>query len=179
MDEERIPRDFDKYILGMRIVVVALVMGVVTFAAVAFFISGNAEPDKQPLVAFIGLAFAAIILVVREIVPNVIVTSARKKIANGSWQPPRQAASPIPKDATPEEKLLFTYRSRLIIRAALLEGAAFFNLVAFVIHHQWWSFAIAAVFAAINLSTIPTRDGLLSWIDRQTELLALEKQTNS
>jgi hypothetical protein len=143
------------------------------------FIPGNAKSDNQPLVAFIGLAFAAIILVVREIVPNVIITSARKKIANDNWQPPQQAASPVPKDATPEEKFLFIYRSRLIIRAALLEGAAFFNLAAFFIHHQWWSFAIAAIFAAVNLSTIPTRDGLLSWIDRQVELLAFEEQTNS
>ncbi|NQV22793.1 MAG: hypothetical protein HQ518_00365 [Rhodopirellula sp.] len=178
MDEERIPRDFDKYLRGMRIVVVALVMGVVTFAVITLFTSGEAKPDRQPVVAFIGLVFAAITLVAREVAPKVIVTSVRKKIANGSWPSPQQAASPILKDATTEEKFLLIYQSRLIVRAGLLEGAAFLNLIMFTIDHQWWSFAIAAVFAAINLSTFPSRDGLLNWIDQQVELLALE-QTNS
>lgn len=178
MDEERIPRDFEMSVRGMQIVVAALVMGVVMFAAITVFISRDAKPDEQPVVAFMGLAFAAIVLVAREIVSKVTVTSARRKIANGSWQPRQQTVRPVPKDLTPEEKLLFTYQSRLIVKAALLEGVAFFNLIAFVIHQQWWSFAIAAVFAAINLSTFPTRDGLLSWIDEQIELLALEEQIN-
>ena len=98
-------------------------------------------------------------------------------MASGGSQSPQQAARQVSEEATLEEKFLLTYQSRLIVRAALLEGAAFFNLIAFIINHEWWSFAIAAVFAAINLSTFPSRDGLLSWIDQQIELLALE-QTN-
>jgi hypothetical protein len=177
MDEKRIPRDFENHLRGMRIIVVALVMGVVAFSLIALLSSGGAKPDRQPIVSFMGLFFAAVMFVAREVVSKFIVASARKKIASGGWQSPQQAARQVSEEATLEEKFLFTYRIRLIVRAVPLEGAAFFNLIAFMMDHEWWSFAIAAVFAAINLSTFPSRDGLLSWIDQQIELLALE-QTN-
>jgi len=177
MDDKRIPRDFENHLRGMRIIVVALAMGVVMFSLIALLISGEAKPDGQPVVAYMGLFFAAVMFVTREVVSKFIVASARKKIASGGSQSAQQVTRQISEEATLEEKFLFTYRVRLIVRAALLEGAAFFNLIAFIIQHEWWSFAIAAVFAAIILSTFPSRNGLLNWIDQQIELLALE-QTN-
>jgi hypothetical protein len=179
MDTERIPRDFDKSLRGMKIVVAALVMGVLMFGCVTLLSSGEANPGRQSILAFLGLIFAAAAFIAREIASNVFVASQRKKIVGGTWGVDSQYAHLLPNGATTEEKLVLVYQSRLIIRAAILEGACFFNLVAFMIDHQWWSFAIAAVFAAINLSTIPSRNGLLNWIDQQIELMTLEPHSNS
>jgi hypothetical protein len=176
MDTERIPRDFDKSLRGMKIVVAALVMGVLMFGCVTLLSSGEANPGRQSILAFLGLIFAAAAFIAREIASNVFVASQRKKIVGGTWGVDSQYAHLLTSSPT---ALVLVYQSRLIIRAAILEGACFFNLVAFMIDHQWWSFAIAAVFAAINLSTIPSRNGLLNWIDQQIELMTLEPHSNS
>lgn len=85
----------------------------------------------------------------------------------------------VPENATHVDRLLMSFQTRLIVRAALLEGAAFFNLIAFMIERQTWSFGIAGALAAINLSTFPSRDSVLYWIRQQLELMELERNQRS
>ncbi len=165
MDDKRIPRNLEAHLRGLKIIVAALVMSSITFGAITLVISKGGGRETGAMIAYLGLSFAAIAFVAGEIMSRVIVSVGRKELAQKEQD-------------NPEEGLLNIYRSRLIIRGALLQGAVFFNLVAFMASGIWWSFAIAAVFTAINLSTIPSRDRLLSWIDQQVELLALE-QSNS
>lgn len=85
MDEERIPREFTQSLRGMQLVIGALVMSMVMFGVITLVMSGGAQPNNQPVVAYVGLAFAAAVLVAREIVPKVMLDSARTRIANSTW----------------------------------------------------------------------------------------------
>lgn len=179
MSEERLPARFDQDLRLMQIIVGALVMGVVSFGAVAFLAAGNGDPPDQLIVASMGAVFAAAALIIREIVGRTIMSNARRNIARGTWQPPSQSRNSTTQHDGVAEQLVHLYRTKLIIRAAILEGASFLNLIAFMTDGQIWSIGIAVVLTAFNLATMPSRQGLLDWIRRQMELIEFQPNTET
>ena len=65
------------------------------------------------------------------------------------------------------------YQKRMIIRFALLEGAAMLNLVAALISRQPYSLALAGLMAAIMILRFPTRGRVEAFVKSQTELADL------
>ena len=58
--------------------------------------------------------------------------------------PARQSNQPLPD--TDEGKLLAVYQSKTILGAAILEGGAFANLVAYLLEGQVYSIVLAVLF---------------------------------
>ena len=164
------PQMLDQRIKAMRIIIAALCFGVVFFGAVAILGSQAGQPSANPLICWIGLGGAVVSLLARQFMRSFLETTNRKAIASGDV-----VASRSKEPTNVADTLLGVYQVRLIISAALLEGACFFNLIAYMIDMQWWSLAIAGVFLAINLSTIPTKDGVESWIQQQLELIDFDR----
>jgi len=175
MSHEQTPQQLDQMVKVMRIIILALTMGVVAFGGVTFLIQNQPSGGGQILIAWVAAGVAVMNLLMRQVMGTVLSASARKQIAAGTWQSPQKNSVRMPENATAADRLLMSFQTRLIVRAALLEGAAFFNLIAFMIERQTWSFGIAGALAAINLSTFPSRDSVLYWIRQQLELMELER----
>jgi hypothetical protein len=148
---------------NMRIISAALISGVIVFLVVVLFvIKGDRQPGS-PLLTYIGLAFGALALVFAFIVPGLIGSSIRQALIDG-----KRVDLPAQFKANPEVgivgNLLFLFQTRLIIGYAILEGAAFFNLVAYMIERQDVSLAIVGLLLAAMLVKFPTRGKIEGWL---------------
>ena len=165
-----------------QIIVAALIAGCVIFLVIALVITGGKVADAdQPVLTYVAVAFVAVTLIARMIVPGIMIRSGRRKIAQGTWQLPQQAASRPASLQFLEEtgdagKLLMIYTASTIVSASLLEGSAFFALIAYLMEHSWLSLGLAGLLI-LGLSThVPTRSGLVHWIEDQLALLEQERQ---
>ena len=141
----------DARLLPMQIIALALPAGVVLFALVAVVLLGSLrQPPAGPLVSLLGAGFAAMMMVAHFVLPNLLF---RPRVPSGETLDVDSACN--------------IYQTRLIVALALLEGAAFFNLVALVLEHQWWSLAIAGGLVLIMLGDFPTRTRIQHWIETQ------------
>jgi hypothetical protein len=154
------------FVLVSQIISFALIGGVVMFAAIAFLIGPN-QPGGGPLVAYLAAGFAGIALVLQAFVPALVVSANRNSYLNSQ---PRQD----PRDrAEAETRLMPLFQTKHIIRMALLEGAAFFCLVAYLVSGLLWLYAIVAALVALMVVSLPTRSALDHWLEEQLQLLEL------
>jgi hypothetical protein len=147
------PTSLEQTVRVTQIITGALVMGVVTFAAIAVPAIGalNAAPNGV-LVSGLGAAFAVLAFVLHLAVPAVMRASAERAVS--------------------DQQLYGLYLSKTIIGLALLEGAAFFNLIALMVEHNWWSLAIVGGLVLWMLALFPTRTRVSHWVEaRQMQSL--------
>jgi len=133
----------------MQIIAAALPLGVIVFALVAVVgIGALAQPPSGNIVSLVGVTFAAGAFVAHLVLPNLIA--------------PRAATA---QQHLPDElKPYGVYQLRMILKLALLEGAAFLNVVAAMIEHNWWSLGIAGLLVGWMLTTFPTQGRVERWI---------------
>lgn len=155
----------------MLIIWAALVMGVVTLGVVVSIIGLKQEPnDRLPVITYMGMGVAALMLLLRFLVPDLIARNQFK-----------QAMQVVKSEGNDdEEEMLGTfykiYILRLIIAMALLEGAAMLNLVALMVENQKLAFVPVAILLLVMIASIPTKSKLDGWIRTQMENYNLENQ---
>ncbi|MEQ8634402.1 hypothetical protein [Gimesia maris] len=155
----------------MTVIWLALIMGVVTFGMIVTFIGLKEEPGKGlPVITYLGMGLAALMLVLRMIIPNMI---ARNQFTQ-AMQEAREEGN------QDEEQMLGTFYQifmvRMIIGLALLEGAAMINLVAVMIENQKLAFIPVAILLLVMIASMPTKSKLDGWIRNQMENYNLEHQ---
>lgn len=159
----------------MQIIVGALVLGVVNFMAVVVFVirpQAQEAGGELPLLTYLAVGFAVLGVLASIVVPAILAGSLRK-----SMSVPQGPSGPVgTKESIPIGPLLQMYQTLLIIRCALLEGAAFFCLVAHMIERQTITLAAAGVLLLVLLSQFPTRSRVESWIENEQELFELRQQ---
>jgi hypothetical protein len=166
-----------KVIRTLQIIVAALAMGVICFAAIAIFQRIQKPPQQDAMIAYMAVGFAPTMLVVRAVVGKSTVSRSMKNIAAGIRSlHSADTGSQLPANFTDGDQFLFVFQQKTIIESALVEGAAFFNLVAFLAVGQWWSLAVAGVLLAVNLVPFPTYDRVENWVRYQLEIMELEKR---
>lgn len=140
----------------MQIIAGALIAGVVVFGVVVVLALGALnQPPAEGIVKYMALGFIALELVPFALVPTFVTAESITQA---------QAGNRLPEgDGLPYG----LYQARMIIRFALLEGAAFFNLVAVIIEHHWWNLAAAGALAFLMLLMFPTRTRVEQWIETQ------------
>lgn len=123
----------------MQIIVGAMAMGCVMFAIIVLVVLHPQPVNGQPTIAYIAAAAGLVGLIAGTIVPRIMAGSQ-----------PATAAG---------------YQTSLIIGLALFEGAAFFNLIAFLVEGQMFSLAVAVVLIAAIIMALPTVGRVQDWID--------------
>jgi hypothetical protein len=157
---------FDGRVRSLQIVIVALVFGILAFAGVVGMLYAQGSvPSARGLdvISYAAVGFAALQLVVRQVLMRAMDAGARMKLLR------------TPAEAT-TMPLIDAYAARTIIGAALLEGAAFFFLVAFLLDGQPWTLGGGLLFAVL-LAVLhhPTRDRVEHWVTAQQHRLAEER----
>lgn len=132
-----------------QIVTVALILGVVAFSCVAFAIANGPAP-AFPFMSLFGLAFAAMTVVLRFMVPAMMLGAVKKSLAES-------------KDEELMISLAGLYQSKTIVGMALLEGASLMNLVAYMSEKQNWTFGVVAFLLAVMAVSFPSQGQFESW----------------
>ena len=148
----------------MQTIVGALAAGILSFFVVAVFVPAGRPPGKPPLFFLAGGApFNA--LPAARVVSGMMARGQVSQIAaRGSKRLPTDELGDV-------GSLVGVYQTSLIVREAILEGVAFFNLVAFMIERQPMNLVAAGVLGFILLAQIPTASRLEEWV--QSELSSL------
>jgi hypothetical protein len=158
----------DTLVRTLRMIVGALLVGALTFAGIVIFVisPGGGNPPSGWLVTLVGAVFALLMIAVRFILPEAYARSAVARVARGETTMTDEQAAALA-DTGVIGQLLAIYQTGTIIAAAPLEGASFFNLIAYLIEGQWPSLAIAGVLIALMAALFPTRERVLAWIETQ------------
>lgn len=167
----------DVRIRTMRLIIFALINGIVLFMAIAIFQRANGqfgEPHDPLLISPISLVFGVVMVIAHLVIPNPMAASARRQIARGQGPSRTEnlGAASIPGEAG---QLLGVYQTRLILAAAFLEGATFFLLVAYLIEGQFYTLLAAILLLGLLALKFPTRSGVERWLEEQQELLRQER----
>ena len=150
----------------LRIVTFALLAGVIMFAGVTLFINNfsfDADPD---IMSWIGLGFAAIMIVNSFAMPRVVAANMIKGFA--------AETSAERSDADLTNQLLSAYRTQVIIASAILEGGAFLNLTMTMITPFIGNLVAVAVLMFLMFTHVPSPGKLQFWLqDRRQEIASL------
>lgn len=135
----------------MMIIFAALILGLVFFAMVTSFVRLSGEGPLFNMdfgaMAMIGTAFAAVVLLPSIVVPKFVQRGAIKEAAD-------QFAGKLD-DAKAATKMAIGLQTSMIIGLALLEGAAFFNVIAFLIDGSIYNLIVLAALLLCMLVRIP------------------------
>ncbi|HYG77294.1 MAG TPA: hypothetical protein VEK08_19975 [Planctomycetota bacterium] len=143
--------DAKQCVFQMQIVVGALCSGVFTFFIVSTFMPAAKPPMPTPVLTFVALGLAVMAFVTRAVLTSILDKAAFKRAAQ---LPAEQRLG----------QLLVAYRTRTILGAAMLEGAAFFSLIAWMLERQSYSILTAGVLLSALIAGMPTRAKLNTWL---------------
>lgn len=119
------------------------------FGATAFVIS-KADSAKPPLISYLAVGFAGLMSVMRFVVPNLVVNSTKSKYSAEDEQMKKGLLAQL-------------YMTKTVIGMAFLEGAAFFNLTAYMLDGQVWSYAVVAFLLGLMAISFPSQGDFESW----------------
>jgi hypothetical protein len=155
---------------ALQIIHGALAGGVLFFLAIVVLVLREGEfLGKQPwsvtsLITMAAIVFGVAAIVAHIVVPGLMVAAQRKAMA---------------KTAKTEQGdfdgILALYSTQKIVAAALLEGAAFFNAIAYFLEGTAIPLLLVLLLVAFILNRIPSRDGMTRWIDAQLAQLREER----
>jgi hypothetical protein len=163
----------------MQTIVLAMLIGSAT-ALLIFVLIQDRRParpaDAAPVLTYVGLAFTVLTVALSFVMPALCIAQARKRIAQGTWQPATRSGQAISVPPTDAGKLLAIYGTALIIGAALLEGPTFFLAIAYYLEGQLASLVAAGVLIGALAARMPTQARVGAWLERQLSLIEQERQ---
>lgn len=169
-----------KVCLTLQIIVGALAAGVLMFLAIVMYLSSQkraAAAPETPIITYAAYGMAAVCGIASFIVPNLVVTGARKSLIAGDVSQWGLVKNLPNVDQLGEvAPLAAIYQTRAIIGAALCEGAAFFACVAYLIEHQRSMLIVAGVLLVLILRYVPTPSRLESWIESEMTTIQQMRQ---
>lgn len=142
----------------MQIIAAALIVGVLFFAGITVAQTLD-KPPGEPFLAYLAAGFAVMQVMLWGILPTVISCGACRQMRRTTDLEETGRTS----------ALVGIYQTKMIVAMALLEGAAFFNLIAYLVCAYWWSLAVAGGLTVLMVTGFPTRFRVDSWIETQQQ----------
>lgn len=146
-----------------QIIILALIAGPMSFLIFVLTQPGPAAPQGN--ISPIAAGFGALQMVLSIVLPQVLAVVHRKAIAERRPIAVNQETMSLTPAANDAEGLMTGWLTRRIIAGALLEGGAFFNIVAYQLERQTYNLAIAAALLVAVATLIPLRTNVESWLD--------------
>lgn len=162
----------------MQIIMTAMIMGVLFFAAIVLLIGGEAPENEDGgifVITVIAVCFAMVALVAARLVPPIIQRNMRRNIIDGAQINNNISAEQAAKMG--DTKLLtINYQTTMIVGAAILEGAAFMNLAAYMLERQTVGLFVAATMVTAMFFKFPTVMQAENWIADELEIIKASRQ---
>jgi hypothetical protein len=177
--QERVGRS----LVVLQVIVTAMVVGCMLFLAITLFLQPEPKPlggNQTPILTYVGLGLAGVVLVVRTIVPGRVVAAGRQAIARDlgpvlARSSPNLLADPD-RGGELADRLAALFTTRTIVACAPIEGAAFFQLVAYLAEGQLLALGVAITLILVLGGHFPTRSAIVSWIEAQARRIDEEGQ---
>ena len=161
----------------MQIIVGAMSFGCFCFLLIAILVSQNINkaPD-QLILTYIALPIAAIILGVCAVSPVIIVSQGRKNIQQKLFSNANRVSENFTDDKMRKENskaqmLIALFQTKIFVASAILEGAVFFLLIAYMAEHSLLCISAAVVLLFLLIAQMPTTGRATYWIEDQLKLL--------
>ncbi len=135
------------------IIVAALMSGLVFFTIIALVIGSEPKPAPPMMVSYLALGLTGMNTTLRFVLPGMQANSAAQGTAGQPASERRQQLAPI-------------YMSKVIISTALLEGAGFFNGIAYILTASTLNLGAIAVLLTIMAVTFPSQTQFDNWADQ-------------
>lgn len=135
------------------IIVAALMSGLVFFTIIALVIGSEPKPEPPMMVSYLALGLTGMNTALRFILPGMQANSASQGTAGQPASERRQRLAPI-------------YMSKIMIGTALLEGAGFFNGIAYILTSSTLNLGAIAVLLTIMAITFPSQTQFDNWADQ-------------
>ena len=159
-----------------QIIAGSLIAGVVIFLLVVLYLvhvqnqgRGNAPAKDIPILSLIAAGMLATLAPMSLILPRFLNQVSLGQLVAGTWKPP-EGANPAA-FGTVTDKLMSIYQTTLIVRLAMLEGAAFMGVLAYLQEAQPWVLGLVAAVLALMALTFPTRGRAQAWLESQADML--------
>lgn len=143
----------EKTLQASKIIGLALALGVAVFLAVVIVVRKDKPPQGNALLSYMGVCFAVVCLGAAAFVPTMIARAGVQSMA----------------DAPSIEKLATVFQTSFIVRAALIEGAAFLNGTFYLIYGDWLNCLVTLILLGLLIYFIPTKARFLNWVRRIRE----------
>ena len=168
------------YVRTLQIVIAAMTAGCVFFLVIVLALAAGAgQAADVPVMTYVASAMAAAAVCARLIIPGVLVAQARRKLRQGASATGRARPSAAAIDSAEQNgnvvKLAQIFVTRTITAAALLEGATFLLLIAFLIERSPLCLIFAALLLLALVALFPTPSRTAAWIEGQQRLLDEER----
>ncbi len=163
----------------LQIIVAAVTLGPAIFLGVVLVTAaanGAAADAGKVLLTYLACGMAVAAAAARLIVPPLVAQKLRRQIAVGAWPPPSQAGNSTAAPMSDAGKLAAVYIVRTIIAVALLEGAAFFLVVAYQTERNPLTLGAAVLLSAMIAAHFPTRTRVAEWVETQLSQLDEDRQ---
>jgi hypothetical protein len=161
----------------LRIIIFSLLAGPLAFLTVVLM-QPVEDPPLEGKMTLMAAGFAAIQVVLAVVVPKVVGQMHRRAIVEG-----RPLGNNLPAPTSDAQGLLAGLQVRRIISAALLESAAFFNIVAYQSERVPFTLAIVLLLLVGIAMLFPLRSFVEDWLDRElrtvNELRALRRKVDA
>jgi hypothetical protein len=145
----------------IQIMAAAIVAGVGMFLIIVLTLRGQGPaPAASPILLYVGIVFGVAALAARLVVPNLLVAARRRQLPGSSSS----------------RDLLGLFQLRTIVGMALLEGAAFFLVIVYLLDGSQLALLLSILGVVIVASQFPTRSSIDRWLARQRELIEQEQQ---
>ena len=159
---------FEASVRTMQIIAAALMIGVLSFLLVVLLMTkGDVLGLNNPsLITLIAAGFGFLMIVIHFVVPGVI---SNQQIGNSVAGGQKGVD-----EESKKQQVLAIFQIQLIVGLALLEGAAFFNLIALMIGKSGFSLGVVVLLVCLMLMKFPTRDKVSFWVQdklREMQLL--------
>jgi hypothetical protein len=185
MNESNWQEWVSKRVFVLQIIVAALVAGCTFFLVIALLVPGpgaQGAGGERPLqFTWIAAAFMAAVIAARLVVPTIVVRNGRSSIARGTFSFPwdrdtgSQAEGEELKQMGDAGPLFMLYQTKTIIGAALLEGVTFFMTIAYLIERSPIALGLAVALILAVAAHMPTRTGVVHWIEDQLRFVDDER----
>ena len=168
-------------LLVMKILAGALLSGVGIFLVIVLVIvhgrnngAGLAPSGNLPIISIVAVLFFVLQGPLAFIVPGIMTGHGLRKIATGAWRTP-PGADPS-SFVTDNSKLVALRQSTLIVRLAILESAAFFGCIAYMLEGQVFVLSAVLVALFLMLASFPTFYRVRYWLELQANQLTQLRQ---
>jgi hypothetical protein len=145
----------------LQIISAALMMGVLSFLLVVLLVTeGEVLGRHNPsLITVIAAGIGLLTILIHFVLPTMITGAQLKSLRGSGWNQLDDAAR--------TERIMGVHRTQHIIGLAVLEGAAFLNLIALMIGHSMFSTVMVVLLLSLMLAKFPTETKVSWWVQEK------------
>ncbi len=154
------------FVRSIQIITLALLQGVVIFGIIVLFINKAVVDGKPGILTWIAVGFSCLMIMNHIMIPQLISKAMLDRISTADLRGQS--------DLEGFERVFGIFRAQHIVACALLEGAAFFCFVTYMVEKNWMPLGAAVVLMIMIAIRFPTAAKVQFWVEDRIREIQLK-----